>query len=92
MLKIPSTLPNQVNICLPKSTACKIYPICKSDEDFCVEFWEDRTDELSIVFNPKAVINDTFIRNLSIICNSIVRVDASQLYPFSICQDMPTGL
>ena len=46
----------------------------------------------SIVFTQKAVVAETFIRNSSIICKSIVGIDASQLYPFSMCQDMPTGL
>ena len=26
------------------------------------------------------------------LCKSIVDIDASQLYPYSMCQDMPTGL
>ena len=46
----------------------------------------------SIVFTRKAVVDETFIRNSSNICKSIVGIDASQLYPFSMCQDMPTGL
>ena len=47
---------------------------------------------LSIVFSRKAVVGETFIRNLSNILKSIVGIDANQLYPFSMCQDMPTGL
>ena len=50
------------------------------------------TSGTSIVFNPKAVIDETFIRNSSSICKSIVGIDASQLYPFSMCEEMPTGL
>ena len=46
----------------------------------------------SIVFTRKAVVEETFIRNSGNICKSIVGIDASQLYPYSICQPMPTGL
>ena len=50
------------------------------------------TDGPSIVFTRKAVVDETFIRSSSNIGKSIVRIDASQLYPFSMCQDMPKGL
>ena len=46
----------------------------------------------SIVFTRKAVVDETFIRKSSILCKSIVGIDASQLYPYSMCQPMPTGL
>ena len=46
----------------------------------------------SIVFTRKAVVDETFIRNSGNICKSIVGIDASQLYPYSMCQPMPTGL
>ena len=39
----------------------------------------------SIVFTRKAVVDET----LELMQ---VGIDASQLYPFSMCQDMPTGL
>ena len=35
---------------------------------------------------------ETFIRKSSNLCKSIVGIDASQLYPYSMCQPMPTGL
>ena len=50
------------------------------------------TGGLSIVFTRKAVVDETYIRYSSIVCKSIVEIDASQLYPFSMCQDMPIGL
>ena len=37
-------------------------------------------------------LDETFIRKSSNLCKSIVGIDASQLYPYSICQPMPTGL
>ena len=45
----------------------------------------------SIVFDRKAVVDKTFVRKSTNICKSIVGIDASQLYPYSICQPMPTG-
>ena len=46
----------------------------------------------SIVFTRKAVADETFIRKSTTLCRSIVGIDASQLYPYSMCQPMPTGL
>ena len=46
----------------------------------------------SIVFTRKAVVDETFIRKSTNLCRSIVGTDASQLYPYSMCQPMPTGL
>ena len=50
------------------------------------------TGEPSIVFTRKAVVDETFIRDSSNVCKSNVGIDASQLYPSSMCQDMPIGL
>ena len=46
----------------------------------------------SIVFKRKAVVDETFIRKSMNLCKSIVGIDASQLYPYSMCQPMRTGL
>ena len=46
----------------------------------------------SIVFTRKAVIDKTFIRKSTNLCKSIVAIDTSQLYPYSMCQPMPTRL
>ena len=46
----------------------------------------------SIVSTRKAVADETFIRKSTNLCNSIVVIVASQLYPYSMCQPMPTGL
>ena len=45
-----------------------------------------------MVFTREAVVDETFIRKSTNICKSIVGIDASQLYPYSMCQPMPTGL
>ena len=36
----------------------------------------------SIVFTRKAVVDETFIRKSSNLCQSIVGIDASQVYPY----------
>ena len=93
MLKLGCTLPNLANIYLQKSIMNKFYSFCESDKDLCEKIREDMTGGPSvIVFTRKAVVDETFGRNSSNVCISVVGIDASQLYPFSMCQDMPTGL
>ena len=46
----------------------------------------------SIVFTRKAVLDESFIRDSGNICKSNVGNDESQLYLYSMCQPMPTGL
>ena len=91
MLKLGCTLPNLANTFLHKSTKEKVYPFCESDRDLCEKIREDMTGGPLILFTRKAVVDETFIRDSSNVCKSIVGIDASQLYPYSICQDMPTG-
>ena len=92
MLKLGCTLPNLAIICLHKSTDYKFYPFFSSDSDLLEKIREDMTGGPSIVFTRKAVANETFIRKSKNLCKSIIGFDASQLYPYSMCQDMPTGL
>ena len=92
MLKLGCTLPILANICLHKSTSANLYPFTETDKDLLQEIREDMVGGPSIVFTRKAVVDETFIRNSEIFCKSIVGIDASQLYPFSMCQPMPTGL
>ena len=92
MLKLGCTLPNLANICLHKPTSAKFYPFTEADKDLLQKIREDMVGGPSIVFTPKAVVDETFIRNSGNICKSIVGIDASQLYPYSMCQPMPTGL
>ena len=90
MLKLGCTLLNFANICLHKSTDSKIYPFTESDKNFLEKIREDMVGGPSIVFTRKAVVDETFIRKSSNLCKSIVGIDASQLYPYSMCQPMPT--
>ena len=92
MLKMGCTLLNLANICLHKSTNNKFYPFVEADKELHAKIREDMTGGPSIVFTRKAVVDQTYIRNTENICKLIVGIDASQLYPFSMCQEMPTGL
>ena len=92
MLKLGCTLPNLANICLHKSTSTKFYPFTESDKDLLQKIREDMVGGPSIVFTRKAVVDETFIRKSENVCKSIAGIDASQLYPYSMCQPMPTGL
>ena len=92
MLKLGCTLPSLAKICLNKSTDSNFYPFTESDKDLLEKIREDMVNGPSIVFTRKAVVDETFIRKSSNLCKSIVGIDASQLYPYSMCQSMPTGL
>ena len=92
MLKLGCTLPNLANICLHKSTDRKFYPFIEADKDLHEKIRSEMTGGPSIVLTGKAVVDKTFIRRSNNICKTIVGIDASQLYPFSMCQAMPTGL
>ena len=90
MLKLGCTLPNLANICLYKSTSAKFYPFTETDKDLLQKIREDMVGGSSIVFTRKAAVDETFIRNSENLFKSIVGIDASQLYPYSMCQTMPT--
>ena len=90
MFKLGCTLRNLANIFLHKSTSAKTYPFTETDKDLLQKIRKDMVGGPSIVFTRKAVLDETFIRNSGNICKSIVGIDASQLYPYSMCQAMPT--
>ena len=70
----------------------KFYPFFEGDKDLCKKFGEDLIGGPSIVFTRKTIVDQTYIRNSSNICETLVGFDTSQLYRFSMCQEMPTGL
>ena len=92
MLKLGCTGPNLAIICLNISTDSKFYPFTQSDKDLFEKTREDKVGGPSIVFTRKAVVDETFMRKSSNLCQSIVVTDASQLDPYSMGQPMPTGL
>ena len=92
MLNLGCTSPNLANLCLHKSTDSKFYPFTDGEKNLLEKIREDVVGRSSIVFTRKAVVDETFIRKSANNCKSIVEIDASQLYPYSMCQPMPTGL
>ena len=92
MLKLANALPNLTNNCLHKSSDSKFHPFTASHEDLLEKIREDMVGGLSTVFTRKAVVDETFLCKSSNLCKSIVVIDSSQLYPYSMCQPMPTGL
>ena len=92
MLTLECTLPSLALFCLHKSTDSKFYAFTESDKDLLEKIREDMVGGPSTVFTRKAVVDETFIRKSSNLCKSIVGIDASQLYSYSMCQLMPTGL
>ena len=92
MLKLGCTPHNLANICLHKSTDSKFYPFIESNKDLLEKIQEDMVGGPSIVFTGKAVVDGTFNCKSSNLCKSLVGIDASQLYPYLMCQPMPTGL
>ena len=73
-----------------KSTDYNLNPFLSSD--LLEKIQNDMTGGPSIVFTRKAVANETFARESNDLSKLIVEIDASQIYPYSMCQDMPTGL
>ena len=73
-------------------TDSKFHPYTESDKDLLEKIREVMVGGPSIVFTGKAVVDQTFIFKSSNLCKSIVGIDASRLYTYSMCQPMPTGL
>ena len=92
LLKLCCILSNMPNNCLYKSTDSHLYPFTESHQDLLEKIREDMVSGRSIVFTRKAVVDETVIRKPAKLCKSIVGIDASQLYLYSMCQPMPTGL
>ena len=79
-------------MCLHKSTDSEFYHFTESDKDLLEMIREDMDGGPAIVFTRKAAVDETFIRKSANLCKSIVGIDASQLYPYSICPPTPTRL
>ena len=79
-------LPSQVNF-------CKVLSLHRDRRGFIAEssrrhcWWT-----IHCIYTESCVVNETFIRDSINWRNSIFGHDASQLYPFSMCQAMSTGL
>ena len=92
MLKLGCTLPNLANICLHNTTDAKFYPFTEGDKELLEEIREDVVGGPSIVLTRKAVVDEAFIRKSTNIGKPFVGIDAGQLYPYSMCPAMTTGL
>ena len=92
MLKLGCTLHILANICLHKSTDGKFYPFTENDKDLLQKIRKDMVGRPFLVFTRKAVVDKTFIRKSTSLCKSVDVIDASQPYPYSMCQPIPTGL
>ena len=89
-MELGCTVPKIANVCSHKTTKHKFYLFFEGDMDFCEKTREHVTGGLSIVGRRKADVVQTYIRNSSIVCKTIVGIDASQVHPFSVCQELPT--
>ena len=90
-LKLGCMLPNLVNNCPHNSADYKPFSL-SSDSDLLEKLREHKYGNSSIVFTSVTVENDPFVRKSNKLSKSIVGIGASQLYYYSMCQDMPTGL
>ena len=92
MLNLGCTLPNLAKLCLHKSRDTNFYPLTGADKDLLEKKLEDVVARLSMVFTRKAVVKETSIRKSTGIQKSGVGIDAIQLYSYSMCQTVRTGL
>ena len=84
-LKLGCNLVILANFCLDNSTNAKFYLFTESNKDLRSKVRDNLDGGPSIVFTRKAVVEETHIRT------SIVGLDATQHYPYPMCQPMPTG-
>ena len=75
-----------------KSTNHRLYPFFEGNKDLSEKIMEDMFYKSSILLTQKAIVDEMKILNSSKVCKKIVGIDASQLYPFSRCQEMLTKL
>ena len=92
MLNLGCTLPNIDDICLHKSISAKCQPFIESIKNVPEKVRKDMVVGLLIVLKRKALVDETFNRMSSNICESNIESDASQFYPYSISRPMPTRI
>ena len=90
--KLGCTLPNLANRVLHQSTKHRFYLFGEQDKDLDEIIRSNIVGGPSIVFTRYAKVGETKIRQSDNVCQSIEGIDASQLYPYSMCQNMPTGI
>ena len=90
MLRLGCKLPIFANICPHKSNVAKLYQFTEGDKDLREIIRNDMVGGPSKVSTHKAVVIESLVCKSSNNCNSIVGIDTSKTYRFSICQSMPT--
>ena len=88
MQNLGCILRNLTNICLHKSASAEEI-LHRKRQRYLGKIRKDMAGGPSILFTRNAVVDGTRIRKSSIICKPFVGIDASQLYPCSLCQLMP---
>ena len=91
-IKHGCTLTNLAKICPDISAHVKHQPFTEADDDLLEKVPEDFIGGPSIFLKRKAVVDEFFNPKSSIIWQSIVGIDASQLHRYFMCQLMPSGL
>ena len=89
-LKLGITFSILANICLYSFISAKFYPFTKSDTDFFPTVREDMAGGQSIVFTRTGVVDENQIRKSTTVFESLVGIDACQIYPYSVGQPLPT--
>ena len=83
---------NMANMSLHRATSAKFHPFTETNKDLLPKVRAVIVGRSSIVFTRKTVVDNTHICKSTNVCKSFVGIDASQLYTYSMCQHMPTGL
>ena len=84
MLKIGFMLPTLANRLLHSSTNEKFFPFIEKDKEYDDYIRKWLTGGPSIIFNHYAKAGLTKMENSENVCKSIIGIDATQLYPFSM--------
>ena len=92
MLKLGCTLPNLANICLHKTTDSNCTLLLKVTRTCWRRFVKIWLVVRLLSSHASLWLTKLFFRKSTTLCKSIVGIDASQLYLYSMCQPMPTGL
>ena len=92
MVKRASTLPGLANIMLHESTPALISLFLTKDKDLEFLLRQKIVGGASIIFTRYHKVGETKIRFSDNLVSTIIGVDASQLYPFSMSQPMPVGI
>ena len=92
MLMFGCFLPHFAKVCLHKTPTAKFDLFTENDTDLLEKVREDMVGLPSIVKTSEVVVNKTFNCDATNWFKSFVGIDAGELYPFFMCQAMPTGL